>query len=134
MRFLLIALLIITTLSPAWGEVDVSYRSLTKKEEEAAFYADGGRRFRNKRVHLHVPAARFLAKPTPVQTKDGRRILVLKNKSVPLVVSPRNVYVRKIRDRVDGSDRVCVKGTILPHPDGEPGKYALWVHSVKKAQ
>ncbi len=131
MRVLLFALFVLTCLPSLQG--DVSYRSLTKKEEESAFYTDGGRRFLGKRVHLHVPAARFLAKATAVQTKDGRRVLVLKNKNIPLVVHPRNVYVRKVRDRVDGSDRVCVKGTVLPHPSGEPGRYALWVNTAKKA-
>ncbi|MFH0946119.1 MAG: hypothetical protein V2A76_13045 [Planctomycetota bacterium] len=111
-----------------------SYRSLTKKEDETAFYRSGGRSHQNRRVHLHVPARTIHGKPQKILTsRTGGRVLLFANRSVPLVIHPQNIYFRKILQRTSGSDQICVKGTVGAEPMGGPGRYAIFVQTLKKA-
>lgn len=112
----------------------VSYRSLTDAGAEAAFYRSGGRDFLNQRVHLHVPAARLCGTPEQaVLTASAGRKLVFKNKSVPIVVDPGNVYFRKAVQRAAGKGLLCVKGVVRSDPNGAAGRTALYLHTVKTA-
>jgi hypothetical protein len=111
----------------------VSYRSLTAPEEAREFFATGGRAWRFERVHIHLPASVLHAEPMKVvPTKNGGKCLLYRNRSVPLVVDPGNVYVRKIRQRTAHGDTICVKGTVNREPLGGKDRYALFVHTVKK--
>lgn len=126
---ILVSLCALATMAAA----PVSYRSLVDPAAAKAFYADGGASRLHQRVHLHVPAERVLARPeTVVDTRWGRMV-VLRNRSVPLLVSPDDVYYRKIRQRVSSGDTVCVKGVVKPDPRGTPGRAVLYVHQLKKA-
>jgi len=132
MRRLLIPILLLALAAPAHGEV--SYRSLTRPKDEAAFYKCGGRSHRGKRVHLHVPAGRLRGKPKRiVHGARGGRLLLFENRSVPLVVSPGNVYFRKILQRTGPGDRICVKGTVQTEPLGGKGRHAIFIHTLKTA-
>jgi hypothetical protein len=111
----------------------VSYRSLVDPAAAKAFYADGGIHRLHQRVHVHVPAERVLARSDAVVDTAWGRMLVLRNRSVPLLVSPGDVYFRKIRQRVDAGDTVCVKGVVKPDPRGLAGRAVLYVHQLKKA-
>lgn len=112
---------------------DVSYRSLTTRKKANAFYADGGRKFRNRRIHIHAPASTVLAKGEVIHTRTGTRLLRFQNRNVPLLVRPRNVYLRKVRQRTSRDDRVCLKGTVRECPLQGAGQSVLFVHTLKKA-
>ncbi|MFG0319346.1 MAG: hypothetical protein ACF8XB_18900, partial [Planctomycetota bacterium JB042] len=116
----LILLAAVAAFAPT-ADADVSYRSLTSKEKERAFYAEGGRRWKHRRVHLHVPAARLLAKAEKVKRRRGGTVLVFDNRTVPLVVNPKSVYFRKMLQRARRGGHVCVKGTVLDDPRGGSG-------------
>lgn len=111
----------------------ISYRDLTTPSKLKAFYDCGGRSHSGDRVHLHVPAARLLAAPKIAETPAGQRLLVFKNETVPLLVAPGSVYYRKLKDRVDPGDRVCVKGKVSQQPLAGKGRCAIFVHTLKKA-
>ncbi|MBK6939962.1 MAG: hypothetical protein IPH13_07120 [Planctomycetes bacterium] len=111
----------------------VSYRSIVDPAAAKAFYADGGASRLHQRVHLHVPAERVLARAETVVDTAWGRMVVLRNRSVPLLVAPGDVYFRKIRQRVNSGDTVCVKGVVKPDPRGTPGRTVLYVHQLKKA-
>jgi len=117
--------------TPASG--DVSFRSLTKKDDAARFYARGGRGFEGRRIHIHVPANNVLAKGTSVRRPKGGRVVRFENRSVPLVVNPKNVYFRKILQRAKAGQNVCIKGTVRRDPAGGGGRLALWIHTIKRA-
>ncbi|MBI4880140.1 MAG: hypothetical protein HY812_10855 [Planctomycetes bacterium] len=128
---LLLALLALHSAPAAAG---VSYRSVTSEKDAAAFYRSGGRSFLNQRVHLHVPASCFHKKPARiVQSKGGGQYHVFENRSVPLIVSPRNVYFRKILQRSGKGDTVCVKGIVRNEPLSGKGRFAVFVTTLKKA-
>lgn len=111
----------------------VSYRRL-KGDKETAFYQSGGRTHRNQRVHLHVQAQRLLGKPEKIiPLRRGGRLLRFKNRSVPLLLSPRNIYFRKILQRAKPGSTLCVKGTVRAAPMASPGDLALYVKVVKTA-
>ena len=132
MLCLTVTALLLALAAPAPSEV--SYRSLTKPQDEAAFYKSGGRSHRNRRVHLHVPAARLHAKPKQIlRTSKGGRLFLFANRSVPLVVFPQNIYFRKILQRTGPGDRICVKGTVRSEPLGGEGRYSIFVKTLKKA-
>jgi hypothetical protein len=118
---------------PPDARADVSYRSLTTKEKADAFYAEGGRRYRNRRVHLHVPASKLLGKGERVLRQRGGAVLLFDHRTVPLVVNPQSVYFRKMRQRARPGGNVCVKGCVLPDPRGGSGRLALWVNTLKRA-
>jgi hypothetical protein len=111
----------------------VSYRSIVDAADAKAFYAEGGKGRLHQRLHLHVPAATLLARADGVADTKWGRMLVLKNRSVPLLVSPGDVYFRKIRQRVESGDTVCVKGVVKPDPRGDVGRCVIYVHQLKKA-
>ena len=130
---LLIALLAPVLLFGGIGRT-VSYKKLTAPKVESAFYRCGGKSMAGKRVHIHVPAARIHAKPDRiVSSRKGHRRLVFKNRSVPLVVSPGDVYYRKALQRTTSGDMLCVKGTVKRAPLGGAGEYAIHVHTIKEA-
>ncbi len=129
MRLACLAVLLLVGAVPA--RADVSYRSLTRKERAERFFRRAGEGYRGMRVHLHLPARAVLAKPERVRTRRGL-LFLFPYRTVPLVFSPRSVYLRKIRQRARRGERVCVKGTVRDDPR-DPGRRALWVHTVKKA-
>ena len=131
-RVILCILILLSVLPTALpGE---SYLSLKKKEDETAFYRCGGRSHRNRRVHLHVPASVIRKKPQKIRTsRSGGRVLLFANRSVPLVIRPKNIYFRKILQRAKSSDQICVKGTVGAEPLAGPGRHAIFVKTLKKA-
>ncbi len=133
MRFALLLLVLFVSLSAPAG-AGVSYRSLTREKEAAEFYRSGGRAFLNQRVHLHVPASCFHKKPSrTVPSKGGGHYHVYENRTVPLIVSPRNIYLRKIVQRAGQGDLVCVKGIVRSEPLSGKGRFAVFVTTLKKA-
>ncbi|MBL8768445.1 MAG: hypothetical protein JNL94_13810 [Planctomycetes bacterium] len=126
-------ILVVLSALASIGAAPVSYRSLVDPAAAKAFYADGGASRLHQRVHVHVPAERVLARAEAVVDTAWGRMLVIRNRSVPLLVSPGDVYFRKIRQRVVAGDTVCVKGVVKPDPRGQPGRSALYVHQLKKA-
>lgn len=111
----------------------VSYRSLVEPDLAKAFYSEGGKPYRNQRVHLHVPASRLLDECERTASVGVTKWVVFANKSVPIVASPTNVYLRKIRDRAERGDTLCIKGIVNTEPHGGKDRLALWLHTVKKA-
>jgi len=113
----------------------VSYLNLTDKRDAREFFASGGKTHRFDRVHLHLSASVVHARPMKViRNRRGHKRYLFRNRSVPLVVQPGNVYVRKIRQRTRPGDSICVKGTVNREPQGGKDRYALFVHSVKKTE
>lgn len=129
---LLLSIVSVVALAPT-APADVSYRSLTAEKKEEAFYADGGRRWTNRRVHVHVPAAKLLAKGERVKLPRGGVVLLFEHRTVPVVVNPKSVYFRKMLQRAKRGGDVCVKGTVLADPRGGSGRRALWAHTLKRA-
>lgn len=112
----------------------VSFKSLTSKEDAKAFYADGGKRYAGKRVHIHVPASCIHEKPLrSLVTKGGVRYLVFKNRNVPLAARANDVYLRKARQRTTTKDTLCVKGTVEKDGAENATGYVIRVTRVTKA-
>lgn len=133
---LLLSLAAVSALAAASSpdaRADVSYRSLTAKKKADAFYADGGRRYRNRRVHIHVPAARLLGTGEKVSRPRGGSVLLFAHRTVPVVVNPKSVYFRKMRQRARRGGNVCVKGCVRSDPRGGSGRLAIWVDTLKRA-
>lgn len=111
----------------------VSYKKLTDPKDEQAFYRCGGSSHRGSRVHIHVPAARIHAKADRmVLDRHGRKALVYRNRSVPLIVAPGNVYLGKAKQRTVPGDMLCVKGEVGAEPMGGKGRFAIFVHTIKE--
>ncbi len=112
----------------------VSYTKLTDPTVERAFYAACGKHHLGDRVHLHVTANTLLAGPDEeVRTPRGGKLALYRNKTVPLVVDPGSVYLRKILQRSDSGDHVCVKGDVRKDPSAGGERCAVFVHTLKKA-
>lgn len=112
----------------------LSYRNLTAREPSLAFYRSAGRSYKNQRVHVHAAAARLLGKPSRIVTSGtGAKLYVFENQSVPIVVSPHDVYFRKILERTKVGDRICVRGIVRTEPKGGKDRLALYAHTIKRA-
>ncbi len=132
MRRVLVALSFLFLSLPGFS--GVSYSKLTDPAIERAFYASQGKDHRGDRVHLHVKASTLLGDPeSEVKTPRGGRLLRFRNKSVPLIVAPGNTYYRKILQRTDRGDRICVKGEVRADPGAAGDRLAIWVHTLKTA-
>lgn len=112
----------------------VSHVRLTDAKARKEFYESAGKTYANKRVHIHVKAARIHEKPVDrFQSRSGVPYLVFENGTVPIVARKNDVYLKKARQRTARTDELCIKARVVVDP--RPGKagYVLLVHSVKKA-
>jgi len=112
----------------------VSYQNLTGKAESKAFFADGGKKYVGKRIHIHVPARRIHASPTrSILQKGGVRYLFFKNETVPIVARAKDVYLRKARQRTSKTDTLCIKGVVKRDQSPGGAGYVILVSRIKKA-
>jgi hypothetical protein len=66
------------------------------------------------------------------RTAEGAVYHRYDNRSVPLLVAPRNRLYLEVMRRLDEVEVLCVKGRILPLAEERPGRYALFVDSFKR--
>lgn len=83
----------------------LTYRRITMASRLRAFYREGGRAYLGQRVHLLVPGAVFEGKPIRVTRPDGRSWYDFPNRTVPILVSPRNLYYRRLRRLLSAARR-----------------------------
>ncbi len=113
------------------GGSEISTRSILNKKSLKEFYATGGKKYIGKRIHIHLPATILKKKAKRVRLRGGKAALQFENKSVPLLVNPRNIYFKRLmrKKKVDGL--LCIKGYVY-RPDWDlKGRSFLRVHSIK---
>ena len=89
-----------------FGKTDeTGYRRITMRKRLDAFYREGGRSYLGKKVHLLVLASVFRRAPTNVTLPDGRVWFVFSNRTVPVLVSPKNLYFLRLRRKLEQAER-----------------------------
>jgi hypothetical protein len=91
---------------------ECGYRRITMKERLKNFYRTGGKEYLNKKVHIHIPAAVFRKKPTVIVRPDGKIWHLYANQSVPVLVSPRNSYYKRLQKALAESKKKKTKKKI----------------------
>lgn len=75
---------------------ELSYRRITMKDKLRKFYQTGGKSYYGKRVHILVSADVFRREHKIVQDPKGRPLYLFKNKTVPILVRPSNLYYKRL--------------------------------------
>lgn len=109
----------------------VSYVRVLTPEARADFYRTGGASYRGARVHLHVEGKLLHKKRGEYRTRDGAVYHRYENRTVPLIVAPRNRLYLEILRRLDEAKVVCIKGRVV-ELDDHPGRYALRVDQMHR--
>lgn len=76
---------------------ELGYRRITMKDKRKAFYRTGGKEHLGYKVHLLVPAAVFKKKPKEILRPDGKIWHRYENQTVPVLVSPKNLYYKRLK-------------------------------------
>jgi len=129
-RILLAAFLplLLAAAGPAAG---TSGRSILSKKKLEEFFATGGRAYEGRKVHIHLSASLLKKKGKTVRLSGGRIALVFENKSVPVLINPRNIYFRRLKRKKDVTGLLCIKGHVY-RPDWDlKGRCFLWVDVIK---
>lgn len=135
-RFALTILILFAALSdlPIEGQ-EISYRRITMKNKLKKFYQDGGRKYYGKLVHIYIPAGVFKKEPKIMKGKRGNLLLCFKNKSVPIIVSPKNLYykrlMRKLGRKNNRIETISVYGKIIRPSWDVKGRCHLKVFKLK---
>ncbi|MFH2000432.1 MAG: hypothetical protein ABIK28_12170 [Planctomycetota bacterium] len=105
------------------------------KDKLKKFYQDGGKEYYGKLIHIYIPAEVFMKDPEIIKGKKGNVLLLFKNKSVPILVSPANLYYKRIKRKLARKNHriktVSVYGKIIRPTWDTNGKCHLQVFKMK---
>jgi len=129
MLFTVLSLFLISL--PPVDAAQASSRSILSKKELKEFYATGGKNHAGKKVHIHLSASLLKKKGKTVRLPGGRIALVFENKSVPVLINPRNIYYKRLKRKKDVKGLLCIKGYVY-RPDWDlKGRCFLRVEAIK---
>lgn len=113
------------------GGSEISTRSILNKKSLKEFYTTGGKKHVGKRIHIHLPSTILKKKAKRVRLRGGKAALQFENKSVPLLVNPRNIYFKRLMRKKKFDGLLCIKGYVY-RPDWDlKGRCFLRVQSIK---
>lgn len=126
-------------LSTLAGDQELGYRRITMKERIREFYRTGGKAYRNKKVHIHIPAAVFRKKPKRIRRPGGVIWDVFENGAVPVLVNPENQYLKRLnndfkKERKRGKKKIetlSVFGKVIQPSWDVKGRCHLEVHKIR---
>ncbi len=122
------AILILLVLS---GTSETSYRRITTKDKIKKFYAEGGKNHLGKRVHIHIESSVLKKKAKRTRIPGGRIVLIFENRSVPIMINPRNLYYKTLKRKKKVTGLLCIKAAVI-RPDWDlKGRCFLYVHKIK---
>jgi|GEM_PF-2416479 len=112
-----------------------SHRSILSPKRIQEFYASGGRRYIDKKVHIHLSSAILKKKSKRIRLPGGKIALLFENKSVPILINPCNNYYKRLRRKLKSKKKVaglvCIKGYVF-RPDWDvKGRCFLRVKKIK---
>jgi len=125
------ASLLLAVLLVAPGLAAAAPRSLLTSRRIKEFYAAGGKPWVGKKIHIHIEASVFGKRPKKIRLPGGKVMLCYTKESVPLLVSPQNVYFRRLKRKKKISGLVCIKGSVIRPPWDLEGRCFIRVAVVK---
>jgi len=114
---------------------ELGYRRVTMKDRLKEFYRTGGRSHLGKKVHILIPASVFRKEPKKVRRPGGTILHVFSNRSVPLIVSMKNIYFKRLKRKMAKKGKriqtVSVFGKVFQPTWDMKGRCHLQVHKMK---
>jgi hypothetical protein len=131
-RALVLTSMLVLVILPAGPlEAGTTGRSILSKKKLEEFYAAGGRNHAGKKVHIHLSASLLKKKGKTLRLPGGKIALVFENRSVPVLVNPRNVYFKRLKRKKDVTGLLCIKGRVIRPAWDLKGRCFLWVDVIK---
>jgi hypothetical protein len=136
LRWLLCPCLVLLLACPASPQ-ELGYRRITMKDRLKKFYRAGGRTHLGKKIHIYIDAKVFRKKPEVLIRPKGRVWHVFENRSVPVLVSPRNLYYKRfqrkmsLKKKKQKTKTVSVLGKVIQPSWDLKGRCYILVHQMK---
>jgi len=117
---------------------ELSYRRITMKQRLKEFYKTGAKAYYGKKVHIYISSSVFIKKPDVVKRPDRKLWHVFSNSSVPVMVSSRNPYFKRLKRKLSEAKKsskkietVSVFGRIVQPSWDVKGRNYLLVYKIK---
>lgn len=95
----LLCLMICLFLSPPSSDKELSYRRITMEERIKEFYKTRGKKYKDKNIHILIPAAVLKQKPKIIRRPGLVYWFLYENQTVPLFINPKNIYLKRLNNR-----------------------------------
>jgi hypothetical protein len=118
---------------------ELGYRRITMKDRIKKFYHSCGKTHLDKKVHILIPAAVFRKDPQVIRRPGGVLWKVYENKTVPVIVSPANLYLKRLDKAFQKEKKrkkkkiatVSVLGKVIQPTWDLKGRCFIMVHKIK---